>query len=224
VELINSRLVTIEELQKAGQLSSAQQIEFNELTRKVYSVKKITQELQELEAIVNQMLQEAVKTLAEKLRELDRSQQHSLIEASAHFCIKQQIELLEQFQTDLDRGKRVAHWLMSQQFLAKQLGESTLNEYPQIKETASPRKLDAFYFSIEKLLERIILCLTWGRTNSLEKPVTSLVLDDIVYITAFEKLRTLIPYNLPDDGIEQSNEYIDYLIKSLPNYRHISID
>jgi DNA-directed RNA polymerase specialized sigma24 family protein len=224
VELINFRLAAIEELQKTGQLSSTQQTEFNDLKLKIHSVKEINQKLQAIANSVDRMLQEAVKTLAEKLRELDRSQEDRLLEASEHFCLKQQIELLEQFQADLSRGKFVARWLKSQQQLAQQLGQCALDAYPEIKATTSPRRLEAFYFSLEQFLERLGHCLTWGRTNSLEKPVTPVVLDDAVYVTAFEQLKTLIPDHLPDDGIEQLKEYIDYLVKRLPNYSHVFTD
>jgi Effector-associated domain 10 len=224
VELVNVRLAALEELQKAGELSSTQKIEFKELKRKVRSVKEINQELKAIVNSADLMLQEAVKTLAEKLRELDRSQSDSLLNASTHFCLKQQIELLEQFQTDLSRGKLVGRWLMSQQLLAQHLGEFALDAYPRIKEALSPRRLEAFYFSLEKFVERLTHCLTWGRTSGLDNPVTALVLDEIVYTTAFENLKTMIPDHLPDDGIDQLKEYIDYLIKSLPSYRHISID
>ncbi len=224
VEQINSRMAAIDELQKVGQLSNALQAEFNKVKGRVHALKPVNQELGAIANAVDRILQESLRPIVAKLRELDRSQGDSLLEASSRFSLKQQIELFEQFQADLSRGKLVAHWLKSQKQLAQQIGQYALDAYPEIKEIASPHRLEAFYFSLEQFLERLEHCLTWGRTNSLEKPVTPVVLDDEVYVTAFEQLKTLIPDHLPDDGIDQLKEYIDYLVKSLPNYSHVFTD
>jgi hypothetical protein len=223
VEMINSRLSSIEELQQSSQLSSHQKLHFNELKSKVRSLEQISQELKVIAASADKILKDAIEELTAKLRALDQAQESNLLEASLHFCLRQQIELLQQFQSDLLYGKFVAYWLKSQP-LAQILGQTALEQYPEIKEVVSPQQLEAFYFSLEQFLERLGHCLIWGRINNLDKPVTPVVLDDNVYFAAFENLKTLIPSYLPDDGIDQLKEYIDYLIKKLPSYRHISIE
>jgi len=226
VELINSRLAAIQELQKVGQFSSDQKVEFNKLKEKVYSLGEMSQELKLLADSVNRMLNSAVESLTAELSELDKSRGESFIEARSQVCLREQIELLKQFQAQLDEGKTVAHWLNRQrsQNLAQDLGQYALDAYPKIKETISPRRLEAFYFSLGQFLERLSHCLTWGRANSLTDPVTPVVVDDEVYATAFEHLKTLIPDRFSNDGIEQLKEYIDGLVQNLPTYRHLSID
>lgn len=226
VELINSRLAVIEELQKSGQLSSPQQVEFNSLRGKIYSFKEINQELELLANSFDRILKEAVISLTTKLRELDNSRGESLLEARSQVCLREQIELLTQFQTQLGDGKTVAYWLNRRrsQHLAQELGKRALDTHPKIKETVSSRRIEAFYFSIGQFLDQLSHCLTWGRANSLTNSGTPVVLDDKVYVTAFEYLKSLIPEHLPDAGIEQLKEYVDYLVKNLPNYRHLSID
>ncbi|MBD2091405.1 hypothetical protein H6F67_16295 [Microcoleus sp. FACHB-1515] len=172
------------------------------------------------------MLQEAVRTLAAKLKELDSFQGENLLEARSQICLREQIELLEKFQTDLGDGKVVAHWLNRQrsQYFAQNIGQHALNLHPQIRETASPRSLEAFYFSIEQFLEQLSHCLTWGRTNSIDNSTTPIVLADEIYVAAFEHLKNMIPAHLPDSGIKQLEEFVDYLVQSLPKHRHLSID
>lgn len=226
VEVINSRLAVIEELKKAEQLSKSQQIEFDRLKGKIYSLREINRELEALSDSIDRMLQEAVASLTNKLRDLYNFQGESLLEARSQICLGEQIELLIQFQAQLGDGRIVARWLERQrsQHVAQNLGQYALEAHSDVKGSISQRRLEAFYFSIEQFLERLNHCLTWGRTNSLTNPVTPVVLDDEVYVVAFEHLKSLIPNHLPDDGIEQLKEYIDYLVQNLPNYRHISID
>lgn len=154
--------------------------------------------------------------------------------------VTQEIDILNQFQMKLEKGKIVAHWLDRQRSqLVQNLGQYALDAYPEIQDGISPRRLEAFYFSLKQFLEQLSYCLIWGRTNSLDKPGTPVVLDDKVYVTAFEQLKSLISDRLsedrteqskkdidylPDDGIEQLKEYIDYLVLKLPSYRHIFID
>jgi molybdopterin converting factor small subunit len=182
--------------------------------------------LEVLASNVDRMLQEAVRTLAAKLKELGGSQGDNLLEARSQICLREQIELLEQFQTELGDGKVVAHWLNRQrsQHLAQSIGQYALNAHPQILETASSRSLEAFYFSIEQFLEQLSHCLTWGRTNSIDNSTTPIVLADEIYVATFGHLRNIIPTHLPDSGIKQLEEFIDYLVQSLPNHRHLSID
>jgi hypothetical protein len=222
VEQINARIAFIDELQKVGQLSNILQVEFNTVKQRIHVFEDINRELVAIANAVNHILQRSLQFLTVKLQELDHTQEDSLLQDSS-YALKQ-IELLGQFQADLIHGKFVARWLKSQQFLAQELGQFALDTHPEIKATISPRRLEAFYLSLEQFLERLGHCLTWGRSNSLDNPVTPVVLDNEVYTAAFEQLKVLIPDHLSDNGVEQLQEYIDYLVKSLPSYKHISID
>lgn len=224
VRLVNSRLSAIEELKNAGQLPDSQQTEFRNLKNKVRCLTDIDQELEEIASSVTRMLAEAVKLLTNQLQDLSSSQHESLLEARSQVCIEQQIELLNQFHMDLEQGKIVAHWLNRQRApLVEELINCALAAYPEIRDTASPKTLKAFRLSIEQWLERLIQCLIWGRTDSLINPVTYIVLDDAVYTTAFNHLKTQLPAHLPSESIGHLREYIDFLIENLPNYRHRSI-
>lgn len=228
VELINSRLSAIEELRKVVQISDTQQAELGTVKGKLRSLRleEINQELQMLANEIDRILQEAVDALKAKLKELDNSSEENLLEARSRICLKQQIELLERFQADLNNGKVVARWLDRQrsQNIAQNLAQHALGIYPQVKESISALRVEAFQFSIEQFLERLSHCLTWGRTNILDNPTTPLVLDDEIYAVVFENFRSLIPDHLPSEGINQLQEYIDYLIQNLSNYSHITID
>jgi len=134
---------------------------------------------------------------------------------------------LKQFQNELEDGKVVAAWLdgqRSEKQLAQVLAEYALEIHPQIKETMSPRQLEAFQFSIEQFLEQLSHCLTWGRNNILNDPDYPIYSSDEVYATAFGRLKCLIPEHLPIDGIEQLREHIDYLLQMLPRYERVNVD
>jgi Effector-associated domain 10 len=226
VERINSCMTAIETLHNVGRLANTQfpdnqKIEFNRLKKEIHSLKAITQKLLEIVNAADRLHKEAEKILVEQTLLVNQQK------AKQSVASQQNLPEVREFQAQLEEGKVVANWLVQQrqsERFTQSLVQYTLDSHPRIRETLSPGRRDAFHFSFEQFLERLSHCLNWGRSNSLDQPVTSVVLDDEAYVTAFEKLKTLIPDHLPDDGIEQLQEYIDYLIKSLPNYRHISMD
>jgi len=225
IGLINSRLASIEELYNAKQLTESQLKKLKALKAKLYSLVKINQDLRELAAASNKLLQEAIQSLTEKLQELNISKSDSFATTHMQSCLQQYQELLLQLQMDLEEGKEIADWLdKGRSRIAQALGQHALGKYPTLKQATSPRSVEAFYFSLEQFLERLSHCLIWGRQISLEFPTTPVVLDDQVYITAFEYLMGMLPEELSDNGIEQLQEYVDYLVKRLPNYRHITIE
>lgn len=226
IEEINYRLSVIQELQKLHQFPKTLESNFNQLKNKVQTFQQIDQNLKNINFDADRILQEGMELLQTRLRELVTSREENLLEASSQACLKEQIEILMQFQEELRYGQIVARWLERQrsQNLAHSLGDYALAAYPQIRNNASPRRLEAFYFTIEQFLERLSHCLIWGRSNNLDNPSTPIVLSDEVYITTFEHLKNSIPAHLPTNGVEQLKEYIDYLIARLPEYRHLAID
>ncbi|WP_346291539.1 hypothetical protein [Sphaerothrix gracilis] len=226
IELINSRLTALEELHQAGYLSNIQEAELSLFKGKIRSLTEMNCELKVLANDANQMLCEAIAALEGRLQDLDISQIKDLRIARSKACLQQQIEMFRRFQTELEDGKIVVCWLDEQrsQNIAQVLGQSALDAFSDIKETASSRQVEAFYFSIDQFLERLSHCLTWGRNNILLNPTTPIVLADELYIAAFEELKSFIPGHLPNSGISQLREHIDYLIERLPNYQHVSIE
>lgn len=225
IGLINSRLASIEELYNAKQLTESQLEKLNALKAKLRPLVEINQDLRELAAASNKLLQEAIQSLTEKLQELNASKSDSFATTQMQNCLQQYQELLLQLQMDLEEGEEVADWLnKGRSHIAQALGQHALSKHPTLKQATSPKSVEAFYFSLEQFLERLSHCLIWGRQNSLEFPTTPVVLNDQVYATAFEYLMEMLPEELSDGGVEQLQEYVDYLVKSLTNYRHISIE
>jgi hypothetical protein len=227
IKQINLQLLAINEVQNAVQLTAHQKAIFRDLKGEVQSLNCIDKTLKNIATKSTQLLQEAIYSLAKKLQELKDSQPESFAEAKSQQCLMHQMELLQQLQIELEQGQEVARWIdLQKSALAERLGQYALNAYPTIKEAASPKQIKAFYFSIKQFLERLSHCLIWGRTDSLKTTKTPVVLDDKVYETAFNYLRKTISESdddLPEEGIEQLNEYIDCLLRNFPQYQHISL-
>ena len=228
IKQINFQLLAVKELQNAVQLTEPQKAIFRDLKGEVQSLNGIDKALKNLASKSAQLLQEAIYSLAKKLQELKDSQPESFAEAKSQQCLIHQMELLQQLQIELEQGQEVARWIdLQKPALAERLGQHALNAYPTIKEATSPKQIKAFYLSIEQFLERLAHCLIWGRTDSLKTTKTPVVLDDKVYETAFNYLRKTLSESdddLPEEGIEQLNEYIDCLLRNFPHYRHISLN
>lgn len=224
IEFINSRLEALEELRKAGYLFDEQKNDLKSIKTRVNFLKEITHQIEDIAVNADQVLQDAIRILTTKLRELDSYQEASLLEARSQICLKQQLDLLEQLQKDLGDGKVLAYWLDSQiyQNFAEMIGQYSLEKYALVK--ASQKELEVFYLTVKHFLEQLIRCLKAGRTNSLDNLTIPLIFSADVYITAFEYLKTLIPNHLPNGGVEQLVEYTDYLITKIPSCQHISID
>ncbi|MEP0786237.1 GAF domain-containing protein [Trichocoleus sp. DQ-A1] len=170
-------------------------------------------------------LQRVIQEIDAKLQELSASQQNHLIETITQIGMQEQLDALTQFQLELEQGKEVADWLEQHiDSLTQMIGQEALNAYPKIRDAATAKQIRIFYLSIRQFIERLIHCLKWGRTGSLETPETPVVLEEKLYKAAFEKLKTIQPERLPKEGIEQLEDYINYLLESLPTYQHLSLD
>ena len=224
---INTRLAALDELRKLGHLPQQHLADFNQVKGKVMQLMEAQQELSLLAAKADILLQAGVDNLTAKLQALETSQDNSLLEARSQACLQEQIKLLQQFREELEDGKVVARWLDRKRAngLARILGQYTLDYYSDIQNSASQEKIDAFYFTLDQFLDNLSHCLIWGRKNSLENPVTPIVIEDELYIFALEYLGlNLLPANLPSHSVVQLRGYIAYLIERLPDYEHVDMD
>jgi len=223
-ESVNSRLAAVERIDQTIQLPEDQQNAFGILKTNVQSFKNVNRELEELAENSEQLLQEAIASLAVKLRETNSTVQDSHLNELVRSCLDQQVKILQQFQQELGQGKQVARWLNQQRSnLAERLGAHALSTHPQ--NGLTEKQVGDFYLTLEQFLERLSHCLEWGRYTTLDTPNTPKILDDEIYLIAFSYLKeTMIPDHLPQEGVEQLNEYVDYLVKRLPTYRRVAMD
>lgn len=225
VEQINTRLAKLEEIHQVTQLSEQQRHEFNTLKSKVRDLRDINRRLEDIAEDSRQLLQRSIQELAAKLQELSALQQNHLIEVSTQICVQKQLDALTQFQLELEQGKEVADWLARRlSRLAKKIGQEALNTYPQIRDAATAKQTKEFYLTIKQFLERLIKCLELGTNDILEMSNTPIVFDEKLYEAAFKNLKTLLPEQLPKEGIAQLEDYINYFLESLPTYPCQSLD
>lgn len=225
VEQINSRLTKLEEIHQVTQLSEQQRTEFNTLKSQARDLRDIDRKLEDIAEASRKLLQRAIQELAAKLKQLSALQQNHLIEASTQICIQEQLDALTQFQLELEQGKEVADWLDKRiASLTQTIGQEALNAYPKFRDAATAKQIRIFYLSIKQFIERLSQCLKLGNNDSLDTPITPVVLDEKLYEAAFENLKTLLPDRLPQEGIDQLEDYINYLLENLPTYQHLSHD
>jgi hypothetical protein len=225
IEKINSRLTKLEEIHQVAQISKDQCREFNDLKSRLQKLRSINPQLEEFAEISRQLLKQAIQELTNKLQELSQSQQNSIIDASSQICMQDQIDALTQFQLELEQGEEIANWIeqrLSQ--LIEKIVQEALNAYPEIQDTATAKQIRIFTLTVKQFIERLIVCLRLGYYDSLELPATPIILDEKIYKFAFERLREVLPERLPEKGIEQLEEYINYLIAQLPSYSHRFIE
>jgi hypothetical protein len=226
IELINSRLKAVENINQVGQLPEKQKEEFIFLKREVQSLGELNRKLKETAKKAQRLFQETVESLEAKLKELKLSKQ-DLVELGSqkreHECriveLERQIEIAKQFEMNLESGEEASTWLNKNiaQF-ARSAGKYALEQYPEITSTALPRQIDNFYFSIEQFLERVSHCLSWGRYDMLDSSDIPLVFDVPVYEKAFYFVKKMLPCRLPDENKKQLEDYLDYLIQRLTYY------
>lgn len=225
IKLINSRLKAVEEIRKVGELSEKQEEEFKALKKQVNSLGRLDQELKQTAKRTKSLFRKAIQSLEEKLEEINLSKQELIEFSSQQDChdkiefIKRQIEIVKQFEIELEIGRAASTWLdknIAQ--LAKSSGKRTLDRCLEIKSTASTEQIDDFYFSLEQFLEQVSHSLSWGRYNILDSPEIPLVFDSHAYEVAFKLIKEMLPSHLSEEIIEQIKDYINYLIRRLPYY------
>ncbi len=141
-------------------------------------------------------------------------------ESKLPYHIQNQLNVITQFQNELEQGSQVAQWLdENSSVLARNIGQEALTQNLEVRNTASGEDIEHFYFSINQFLETLSHCLKWGRSNILENPEIPLVFNVYLYEAAFRSLEKLLPQNLPASGVEQFKTYVNYLLYKLPTYQ-----
>ncbi|MBE9180431.1 toll/interleukin-1 receptor domain-containing protein [Oculatella sp. LEGE 06141] len=224
VEKTNSSLESIERISKENQLSPEQEQTFNDLKARI---KLFNRDLEEIAQKAETLIADVEKSLANKLENLSTSAQsilgHYPPERDSNnekILLEKQLEIIRNLRINLSDGKDVVDWLnQTRSQTAKNITEYALSAHPNLQNRTSLEK-ENFHLLIEKLLERISHCLTWGRTTILDSLELPLVFnDDIdVYETALNCIIPESPRRLSNEGIKQLEEVITYLIRKLPHY------
>lgn len=218
VEYLNSRLMTLDEISRSGHLPEHQQAEFNSIKVELSSFQEKNQELKLISSEIDRILRESIQSLSQKLQELSASQDESLLEARSQICIRDQIDILENFHKELQGGKVVSRWLTRERdSIRDSIVNHVLKTHPQIEATSSAHKMRMFVITIEQFIDRLDYCLQWGRLDGLRESVTPMVLESYAYIEALEKLKKELPNHLPEDGRSQLFEYVEYFQDSFKN-------
>ncbi|MEM7578314.1 MAG: hypothetical protein AAF316_00420 [Cyanobacteria bacterium P01_A01_bin.80] len=222
-------LDTAEQRQKAGNLSEKQQAEVNTWKQKLKFLITISEELAEMSNQANNFIRETKQILEaerEALRSMSISSQKNLeipqqkteqneLEKKIE-SLEKQLEILRQFEQGLEIGKKAAKWVDdNRHILAKKAGDAALSEYKDLRNSFSEDDIDDFYWELEKYLERISHCLTWGKYEIIDEP-DMLTLPVDAYNQAFRFIRDeRIPQSMSQEVAVQLKDCIDYLMKRL---------
>ena len=226
IQSIDSKLRTLEYVRREDGLSEKQEKDFSSLK---LSLSKLDLELQNVSEkatnLLKRKLQDLEKQLQEQLEEAEKinlSKQELIEVDSQLICnskiesIKTKIEIVQQFEADLEVGREVANWINKNiTQLSKVTSKYALNQFPEIQSSSSLRKIDDFEFSVKQFLEQISHCLYWVKPNILDSPEIPLVLDKDLYKCAFNYTLKMIPSRFSPDVFKQVEYYIKYLIQRI---------
>ena len=208
-----------------AQLTSDEYQDLVLLNSEVQKLKDLNKELKNLEKTSNKILDKAIEKLNQRLDSFDSFQQEKLESASSQVCTKEQLIILSQFKADIEDAKKVAAWIDADlTTIAQAIGRFALRGYLGKEKALSDLENEAFFISIEKILERISHCLKWGKCEILDAPGISLVANKESYKAALEYLREILPKDkdrITQRGTEQFNFYIDYSIGRLSYYENL---
>lgn len=221
-EQINSRLTSLQNIHRTVELPEEQRLEFNNLKSSLYSLRDIDRQLEDLSRRSKSLLQQAIEELTLKLHEFDALQQNHLVSVRKRACTAEHLAALTQFQAELRQGQKLAKWINQRQaVLSQQIGQHALDAYPNIRDAASEKQKKLYFLSIKQYLARICRCLQSGKYDYLDMPSTPVILDEKLYIKAFNFLQELIPNHVTVAGAEQLKEYVEYMVDNLSKYRHL---
>jgi TolA-binding protein len=172
-------LDTAKKIQNAGKLSEEHRVTINILKNKVQSWITLNEQLSEMAIQAQAFIRETRQSLEAEIEELRSQGSNNLLQIEQLKAeleqkikpIEEQLQVLRQFEQNLKAGQDAAKWLdKNQAALAKRAGNVVLDEYKELKTAFSPDQIDDFYWEIEKYLERISWCLTWGKYDLIEEP------------------------------------------------------
>nr|WP_263013075.1 hypothetical protein [Ancylothrix sp. D3o] len=228
ISLIYLCLNTAEKRQNAGKLSDEHRATINILKNKVQPLIILSEQLSEMAAQAQAFLTETRQILEAEIKELRCSQgsnnllpieQLKADKAELEQKIKpleEQLQVLKQFEQDLKAGKEAAQWLDKNRVaLAQRAGNAALDEYKELKTAFSTDQIDDFYWEIEKYLEQISWCLTWGKYDLIEEPKFQ-TLPVYAYTMSFSYIKDQrIPDSLSSQAATELKACITYLIQRL---------
>jgi TolA-binding protein len=217
-------LDTAKKIQNAGKLSEEHQFTINILKNKVSSWIIPNEHLSEMAIQAQAFLRETRQILESEIEELSSQGSNNLLQIEQLKVeleqkikpLEEQIQVFRQFEQDLKAGQDAAKWLdKNRAALAKRAGNVALDEYQEIKTDFSPDEIDDFYWEIEKYLERISWCLTWGKYDLIEEPEFQ-TLPVYAYKMSFTYIRDQrIPNSLSSQATTEIKACLTHFIQRL---------
>ncbi|MEQ8975541.1 MAG: hypothetical protein RIE73_34810 [Coleofasciculus sp. C1-SOL-03] len=227
ISFIRLCLDTAEKRQNAGKLSEEQQTTINILKDKVQPLITMSDQLSEMANKAQVFLRETRQILETEIEELRSQGSNNILQIEQLKTdkaeleqkirpLEEQLQVLRQFEQDLKTGKDAAKWLdKNRAALAKRAGNVALDEYKDLKIAFSSEQIDDFYWEIEKYLERISWCLTWGKYDLIEEPDLQ-TLPAYAYQMSFIYIRDQrIPDSMYSQAVTELKACISYLIERL---------
>jgi hypothetical protein len=227
ISLISLCLDTAEKRENAGKLSPEHQATINILKKKVQPLITINEQLSEMADQAQALLRETTQILEAEIEELRSQGSDNLLQVEQLKAdkaeleekmkpLEKQLQILKELEQDLIAGKDAAKWLEKNKLaLAKRAGKFVLDEDKNLRTTFSANQIDDFEWEIEKYIERISWCLTWGKYDIIEEPDLQ-TLPAYAYQTALSYIRDQrIPNSLSSQATTGLKACITHLIQRL---------
>ncbi len=223
LEIVNSRLEVLEEINDAGYLSEAQMRELAQIKQCLHAFRNLNQELQEIAERGDRLMQEAVEALRLRLNGLKLSGRALTQELNSQTsnpeleCQQAEAQIFQSFTQRLEDSRLGADWITNNiETLARYAGESMIKRFQGLN--LSEQAVDDFRFSLKQFLEQVSFGLYWGSYEILDSPEIPLVLAKEQYKVAFQAIKQSISKQLDDPVINEIENCIDYLIDRLKFY------
>lgn len=228
ISMIMLCLNTAEQRRNAGKLSEKQQTEVSAMESQLQPIMDISTQLAEMAATAQKFIRETIQALEQDIeylhsqgnvnstQEIEQLKSEKTELENKIKPLEIQLKILKSFEQDLEIGRESAKWLdKNLSALAKRAGNIVLEEYQNIKTDFSSDDIDDFYWEIEKYLERISHCLTWGKYDMLDEPDLQ-TLPIYAYKKAFNYIKdNRIATSLSKNAQLQLKDCIEYLIQRL---------
>lgn len=223
LEVVNSRLGVLEEINEAGYLSEAQIQELVQIKQRLLAFRSLNQKLQEIAERGDRLMQEAVEALRLQLNSLKLSGRTLTEELNSQIsnpeleCQQAEAQIFQNFSHRLEDSRLGADWITNNiEMLARYASNSTIKRFPELN--LSEQAADDFRFSLKQFLEQVSFSLYWGTYEILDSPEIPLILEKKQYEAAFKEIKRSISMQLDHAVIIEIENCIDYLIDRLKFY------
>jgi hypothetical protein len=223
LEIVNSRLEVLQEINDARYLSEAQIQELAQIKQRLHAFRNLNQELQEIADQGDRLMQEAVEALRLQLNSLKLSGRTLTQELNSQTsnpeleCQQAETQIFQSFSQRLEDSRLGADWITNNlEILARYASNSTIKRFPGLN--LSEQVVDDFRFSLKQFLEQVSFGLYWGSYEILDSPEIPLVLAKEQYEVAFQEIRQSISKQLDDPVIHEIENCIYYLLDRLQFY------